>query len=122
MDEEHFKALSTAKAANYDLIYKNEAVDTALKTTVKPMMKQIYEKLLFDLKNGDESSPIFRHHIAFLQKSHYKGETPYIATEANQIVVDYIASMTDDYFIDLHAHLFPESKLKIEYKGYFDKF
>ena len=121
MDEEHFKALSAAKAANYDLIYKNEAVDTALKTTVKPMMKQIYEKMLYDLKNGDEASPIFRHHIAFLQKSHYKNETPYVKTEANQIVVDYVASMTDDYFIDLHAHLFPESKLKIEYKGYFDK-
>ena len=28
MDEEHFKALSAAKTANYDLIYKNEAVDT----------------------------------------------------------------------------------------------
>ena len=120
MDEEHFKALSTAKTANYDLIYKNEAVDTALKNTVKPMMEQIYEKLLFDLKKGDEHSPIFRHHIDFLQKSHYKAETPYIKTEANHIVVDYIASMTDDYFIDLHAHLFPESKLKIEYKGYFD--
>lgn len=121
MDEEHFKALSAAKAANYDLIYKNEAVDTTLKTTVKPMMEQIYKKLLFDLKKGDESSPIFKHHISFLQKIHYKGETPYAKTESNQIVVDYIASMTDDYFIDLHAHLFPESKFKIEYKGYFDK-
>ncbi len=81
---------------------------------------QIYEKLLFDLNNTNENSPIFKHHIAFLQKSYYKGEIPYTKTEANQIVVDYIASMTDDYFIDLHAHLFPESKLKIEYKGYFD--
>ena len=120
MDEEHFEALSAAKAANYALIYKNEAVDTALKTMVKPMMEQIYEKLLFDLKKGDESSPIFKHHISLVNNSHYKGEAPYIKTEANQIVVDYVASMTDDYFIDLHAHLFPESKLKIEYKGYFD--
>lgn len=31
-----------------------------------------------------------------------------------------IASMTDDYFIDLYTHLFPEGKLKITYKGYFD--
>ena len=120
MDAEHFKALSLAKEANYDLIYKNKAVDTALKSTVKPMMEQIYEKLLFDLKSANETSPIFKHHIAFLQKSYYKGETPYLKTEANQIVVDYIASMTNDYFIVLYAHLFPESKLKIEYKGYFD--
>ena len=121
MDKEHFDALSMAKAANYDLIYKNEEVETALKSTVKPMMEQIYYKLLDDLKKGDESSPIFKHHINFILKSHYKSEIPYTQTEHNQIVVDYIASMTDDYFIDLYAHLFPESKLKIEYKGYFNK-
>jgi hypothetical protein len=26
--------------------------------------------------------------------------------------------MTDDYFVDIHAHLFPKSKYKISYKGY----
>jgi dGTPase len=36
-------------------------------------------------------------------------------------VVDYIASMTDDYFIDLHHHLFPDSPYKVEYTGYFEK-
>ena len=44
----------------------------------------------------------------------------YEQTDPNQIVVDYIASMTDDYFIDLHAHLFPESTATIDYKGYFE--
>jgi len=29
--------------------------------------------------------------------------------------------MTDDYFIDLHHYLFPDSALRVEYKGYFDK-
>ena len=43
----------------------------------------------------------------------------YEETEPNQIVVDYIASMTDDYFIELYHHLFPNSDKKIEYKGYF---
>lgn len=120
IDEEHFNALRTAKISNYDLIYKNENVEQTLKATIKPMMEQIYEKLLSDLKKEDKSSPIFKHHIGFIEKSHYKSEMPYIETEHNQIVVDYIASMTDDYFIDLHSHLFPKSKLKIEYKGYFD--
>ena len=36
-------------------------------------------------------------------------------------MVDYIASMTDDYFIDLHHYLFPDSSYKVEYSGYFDK-
>ena len=106
LDEEHFAALSSAKMANYDLIYRNESVDTTLKTTVKPMMEQIYERMLLDLEKGNEASPIFKHHISFLQKIHYKGEIPYEKTEKNQIVVDYIASMTDDYFIDLYSHLF----------------
>ena len=28
--------------------------------------------------------------------------------------------MTDSYFIDLYAYLFPNSQLRVEYKGYFD--
>ena len=36
-------------------------------------------------------------------------------------MVDYIASMTDDYFIDLHRYLFPNSPYKVDYSGYFDK-
>ncbi|MBQ0009629.1 MAG: phosphohydrolase, partial [Ruminococcus sp.] len=44
----------------------------------------------------------------------------YEKTEPNQLIVDYIASMTDDYFIDLYHYLFPESNRTITYKGYFD--
>lgn len=119
MDSEHFEALKKAKADNYDLIYKNDIVKAEMQSVVKPMMSDIYEKLLKDLKNDNKSSPIFTHHINYINKAHYKRETPYEETEPNQIVVDYIASMTDDYFIDLYAHIFPESNLKITYKGYF---
>ncbi len=120
MDSEHFEALKKAKADNYDLIYKNDIVKAEMKDTVKPMMSALYEKLLEDLKSENKSSPIFTHHINYINKAHYKREMPYEQTEPNQIVVDYIASMTDDYFIDLYAFLFPESDLKITYKGYFD--
>ncbi len=120
MDGEHFAALKKAKAANYDLIYKNDRVRQELESTVKPMMAQIYERLLADLISGKADSPIFTHHIEYVNKAHYKREHPYEDTEPNQLVVDYIASMTDDYFIDLYAYLFPESGLKIIYKGYFD--
>ncbi len=120
MDDEHFDALKKAKADNYDLIYKNDAVDAVLKSTIKPMMAELYEKLLDDLKSGNEKSPIFTHHIAYVNKAHYKREIPYEQTEHNQMVVDYIASMTDDYFIDLYTYLFPDSERKIVYKGYFD--
>ncbi len=120
MDAEHFEALKKAKSDNYELIYKNDIVRAEMESTVKPMMSEMYEKLLNDLLSQNKSSPIFTHHIDYINKAHYKRETPYEQTEPNQIVVDYIASMTDDYFIDLYAHLFPESNLKITYKGYFD--
>jgi dGTPase len=86
------------------------------------MMRELHEELLTHLKNGITSSPIFKHHLEYLNKPYYanKRETPYEETEKNQIVVDYIASMTDDYFIELHKYLFPKSKHKIKYIGYFD--
>ena len=120
MDSVHFEALKKAKADNYVLIYKNDTVKAEMDTMVRPMMQQMYEKLLSDLASGKKDSPIFTHHIDYVNQAHYKRQIPYEATEPNQLVVDYIASMTDDYFIDLYAFLFPKSDLKIVYKGYFD--
>ena len=120
MDMEHFEALKKAKTDNYALIYKNDGVKECLEQSVRPMMGLLYERLREDLLQEKKDSPIFTHHIAYINKAHYKRAVPYEQTPADQIVVDYIASMTDDYLIDLFAHLFPESELKIEYKGYFE--
>ena len=120
MDEEHFEALKKAKNDNYELIYKSDTVKDDMYCVVKPMMSEMYEKLLEDLRFNNTDSPIFTHHISYINKAHYKRDIPYEQTEPNQIVVDYIASMTDDYFIELYHHLFPKSDKKIEYKGYFD--
>ena len=84
------------------------------------MMAEIYGQLLDDVKSGNKKSPVFTQHIDYVNAAHYKREKPYEMTEPNQIVVDYIASMTDNYFIELYHHLFPESDLHVEYKGYFD--
>ena len=120
MDEKHFNALAKAKKENYQKIYLAPNVASEFDASIKPMMYELYEKLLDDLTNKSTDSPIFTHHIAYVNKAHYSRSIPYEATEPNQLVADYIASMTDDYFIDLHRHLFPNSPHKIEYKGYFD--
>ena len=120
MDEEHFEALKKAKADNYELIYKNDRVEEALQNSIRPMMKEVYEAVLNDLINNRRTTPVFTHHIDYVNRSHYRRDIPYEQTEPNQIVVDYIASMTDDYFIDLYEYLFPDSNRKIIYKGYFD--
>ncbi len=120
MDELHFAALSKAKKENYEKIYLSPAVAEKFDAVIKPMMEELYEKLLSDLLRKNTNSPIFTHHINYVNLAHYERDIPYEKTEPNQLVVDYIASMTDDYFIDLHRHLFPESPHQIEYKGYFD--
>ena len=119
MDAEHFEALKKAKSDNYELIYANEKVKEDMFRTVCPMMSEVYERLLSDLTSGKKDSPIFTQHIDYVTKAHYERQQPYEDTEPNQIVVDYIASMTDDYFIELYRYLFPNSVRRIEYRGYF---
>jgi len=88
---------------------------------VEPMMREIYEKLLSDLLAGNKSSYIYTHHIDYVNQTYYPRLQPYEETEPNQLVVDYIASMTDDYFIDLHHRLFPDSPYRVTYRDYFDE-
>lgn len=117
LDGEHFEALSQVKKRNFEMIYGNKEVEKHYNATIRPMMFELYDKLLFDLESGDTSSTIFKHHIEMVEK--LKRKKPYLEEDKHQIVVDYIASMTDDYFVDLHGYLFPKSKYKIDYKGYF---
>lgn len=120
LDDAHFEALKQAKRENYHRIYESAATRAKLDTTAKPMMGEIYGQMLSDLLSGKRNSPIFRHHINYVNRTRYSRQVPYEKSEPNQIVVDYIASMTDDYFIDLHRYLFPNSEHKVEYVGYFE--
>lgn len=120
LDKEHFEALRRSKIENYRQIYLCVDKNAQLDNVIKPMMAEIYGQLLDDLKSGNKNSPVFTHHIEYINTVHYKREVPYENQDPHQIVVDYIASMTDNYFIDLHGYLFPDSNLKVEYRGYFD--
>ena len=121
MDEEHYLGLRETKRKNYEMIYHQKEVADKFYETVRPIVHSLYEVLLKDLRAGNKASPIFRHHIDFVTENHYASPIPYLDTEQNQIVVDYIASMTDDYCIELYRHLFPKSNLDLAYKGYFSE-
>ena len=116
MDSTYFEALSAAKESNYRLIYFKD--DSEYTDTIVPMMQKMYFRLREELKQEKKTSPIFTHHIKDVESTFYRNE-PYRSEDDDQIAVDYIASMTDDYFLELFAYLFPESTLKINYKGYF---
>ena len=119
LGKQTYQALNKAKKDNYNLIYLSDK-NVKINDTLRQMASKIYEKLLSDLNALDKNSVVFTHHIDFINSSHYKRDIPYLDTEKNQIVVDFIASMTDDYFIELFKHLFPSSSLDIKYKGYFE--
>lgn len=119
MSEAAFEDLKRAKRQNYELIYNREGEVLGEGNVVREMFAQMYERLLEDLRAGDEHSPVFRHHVAQLcAKSRSITPEGYLSTEPNQIVVDYLASMTDSYFTALFCHLFPESPLGVRTRGY----
>ena len=121
LDAKHFEALRQSKMDNYAMIYNNDAPRAQLYNVVHPMMEEIYEQLLDAFTHGKKYSPIFTHHIDYVNASHYNRRVAYEKTEPNQLVIDYIASMTDDYFIELHGYLFKNSAYKVRYRGYFDE-
>lgn len=121
LSKEAYADLKTAKDENYKVIYKNDEINSKYEDIIKPMFKDVYYALLGQLMKKDETSIIYKHHMNFIRNSlkYYKG-IDYGKEEPNQIVVDYIASMTDDYFVELHKKLFPGSKYEIEYISYFE--
>lgn len=120
-DEEHFEALKSLKAENYEKIYAKEAEMLNFNETVKPMMKMMFEKLYADLCKGDTSSPVFKHHIRYVSRDRHERLAPYTDEDNNIIVADMIASMTDDYFLELFSHLYPNSSLGVSYMKYFNE-
>lgn len=120
LDASHFAALKQSKSDNYVQIYHRAAEDAQFDATIKPMMAELYGQLVEDLKTNRRKSPIFTHHIQYVNKVYNSRREPYEHDDLHQIAIDYIASMTDNYFIDLYEYLFPNSQLKVEYKGYFD--
>lgn len=128
MDKEVYDAFSKAKKENYELIYNDDKREDLYEHNIKPMFDQLYNELLSQAKTLDKNSILYKHHIDFIrqanQYSHYQPINDfmdeYLNSSPDDIVMDFMASMTDDYFIDLYKYLFPNSKYKVEYTGYFD--
>lgn len=119
MSERAFADLKCAKRQNYELIYNGEGMTEDAGNLVEEMFARLYARLADDLARGDESSPVFRHHIAKLcAKSRSITADAHLAEGIDQVVVDYLSSMTDDYFLSLYRHLFPDDARRIPIRGY----
>ena len=118
MDEEVFAAVDAMRKENYEKIYKSDEVSGRI-TFVQPMMERMFATFVDDIRAGREESPIFRHYLDQpMLRYPYSFE---LESRPEDIAVDYIASMTDDYFVDLYAFLFPDDPLngEVRYKNYF---
>ena len=120
IDDEYYNDLKTAMDENYRYIYLSDTVRKVQQDVIKPMYFNIFEKLLSDIKHGYKDSYIFRHHIDYINKarSYYSTDDYREINTPEDIVIDYIASMTDDYFSDLYEYYYPDFK-RHEYVSYF---
>lgn len=119
MSEEMYHDLKGAKQQNYEVIYMNEGILDDASNVVDEMFEQMYDKILYDLLSGDENSTVWKHHIAKLAStSRTIDPYKYATDDPHQVVVDYIASMTDEYFMNLYRRLFPGPEKEIRLRGY----
>ena len=118
MDEEVFEAVDAIRRENYEKIYKSDEVTKRIRF-VEPMMRKIFYAFLDDVKAGREESMIYRHYLNQpMLRYDYAFE---LRERPEDIVVDFIASMTDDYFVEMFKCLFPDDSLndEVEYRNYF---
>ncbi len=131
-----FGALKECQQENNRKIYQIERVTAQYDAVVKPMMEKMYLKFLKDVKERNTSSLIFGGHIfhkiygsAYRERSKDKNAEvdlydldKYDLASPDDIAVDFIASMTDDYFLEAFGYLFPEDGLndKWHYTDYFE--
>ncbi len=122
LDDEYYEDLKNSMNENYHYIYLSDNVKSVQDKYVRPMYSMLYEKLLTELKDGNKNSYIFRHHINYITKirAYYNTESYLETNTQDDIVIDYIASMTDDYFSDLFSHYFPDYPMP-QYKSYFEQ-
>lgn len=121
IDEAVFDEFKELIDENYKYIYKDPVV-TENYAIVNELMKKLYEYLCDDMiANGNKSWTYQKYFLSSFGKNEYEKTGNYLDL-VDDIVTDYIASMTDDYFIDLcmHLHVGDDIRKKLVIHGYFE--
>ncbi len=124
MDQEVFDDIKTIQNDNNKKIYNNAKLVEPYNNIIKPMMEKIYYKFVDDIIKRDYDSVIFKHYLNHpIQGSCYREvKSRKLVVDNNDIVIDFIASMTDDYFLDLFRKMFSADRLnnEVSYITYFN--
>lgn len=86
-------ALKQLKAFNQENIYRNRMVKDQTEK-LRVMFELLFKKYLTDLEKGNEASDIYREFLEGMSPG-YRAKTPPAG-----IVRDFIAGMTDEYFLE----------------------
>ena len=92
LSEEVYKAIVELKKFNYERIYSNAYTEEERKEYTQ-MFKVLFKKYLSDVKNNNAKSPIYYSYLNNMCDEYKKDNT------TARIVIDYIAGMSDDFFI-----------------------
>ncbi len=96
------QALVRLKAFNHERIYMNDRVKKQT-PKIRIMFQLLFEKYLRDLETGNQESDIDKEFLSGMSPD-YRDQTSKAA-----VVRDFIAGMTDDYFLtQCHKHLIPQ--------------
>ncbi len=94
-------ALKTLKEFNEDRIYRNSRVKEQV-GKIRLMFELLFERFFKDLETGKENSDVYSRFLKGMQAD-YLNETSFAG-----IVRDFIAGMTDEYFLEqCHRNLIP---------------
>ncbi|MDO5119149.1 MAG: HD domain-containing protein [Coriobacteriales bacterium] len=111
MGEQAFAEMARAKRENYQKIYGASEVNGNFSAEFGEVFSMMYDQVLQDLRDGREEAPVFRHHVRMVTEwLSYYGRTYQWQDDLDLTTVDYLSSMTDDYFVAYARALFPEKE------------
>lgn len=91
LSDKLFEAIEELKKFNYANIY-SKSMTKERKIKLKEMFNTLFLKYIDDIKTNNESSPIIYSYLKNMSAEYKK-------SSCERIALDYIAGMTDDYFL-----------------------
>lgn len=101
MSSEVYKAIKDLKTFNYEHIY-NRANDLEQLEKYEIMFRSLFKMYLDNIKNKDSDTDIYQVFLGNMDDRYL------INTSDEQKVIDFIAGMTDDYFINQYNKYFKQ--------------